>query len=118
MTMSLWVWSFYHIVTLISQFFLSKESEISERNKDVKSKSSANSGIIAISWMVGGAMLWTGHTGWFLWTNMAIIMTALLSGAVMMGKPSKDGDSELAGKIVWSSATRLGFVITCWLLEF
>ena len=103
MTTSLWIWSAYHIVTVTMSLF-SKE------------KSTIGFALTAISWMIWSAMLWSGSTGWFLWTNAPIICFIVLVGFAQLGKPPTADSEEKAASIIWGGTLRLFTVLACWAL--
>lgn len=103
MTTALWIWSGYHAIAIIGNLF-SKE------------RRSASVALTLISWMTWGAMLWSGHDGWFLWTNVPIIGAILLAGFAHLGKPPSSETEERAANLMWASTLRLFAVLTCWAL--
>jgi hypothetical protein len=59
-------------------------------------------------------MLWTGHSGWFLWTNIPIILLMALSGFYHLGKPPNPHNEEQAANVLWATVFRLALVLVCW----
>jgi len=104
MTTPLWIWSTYHGLAFIAQLFSSKRNN------------SAAGALIVISWMAGFAMLWSGHTGWFLWTNIPLILMMILFAAGHLTKPPAGSNEEEAQSAMWAAAVRLAVVLACWAL--
>jgi hypothetical protein len=102
MTTALWIWSAYHIMAVISQFFSKKPN------------SSAGVALTVISWMAGGAMVWSDHISWFLWLNIPLVVIIILAGFSHLGKPPGPNNEELASETLWGAAIRLFAVLATW----
>jgi hypothetical protein len=105
MDTSLVIWSAYHAIALIGHMFSQKET------------ASFNFATTLMSWMVWAAMLYTGHDGWFLWSNLPVIFIVFLVAVAKFGvQPPKPGDVETATQAIWAATLRLGVVLACWIL--
>jgi len=102
MTTALWIWSAYHVIAFVGQMF-SKKSNVS-----------AGMALIIISWLSGAAMVWSDHIGWFLWSNIPLVVLIMLVGFTHLGKPPGPDNEELAANTLWSAAIRLLAVLATW----
>lgn len=103
MTTSLWIWTGFHFLALAATIF----------NK--KPDASSTSALVIITWLAFGAMLWTGHKGWFLWTNIPLLILMAFSGISHLGKPPNANNEDEASRALWGVAFRLALVLVCWL---
>lgn len=70
-----------------------------------------------MSWMIGAAMLYTGHSGWFLWSNVPVIFGVFVLALAKFGvQPPKPDDIEAATSAMWACTVRLAAVLACWIL--
>lgn len=105
MTTPLWIWTGYHAIALIGHTLSKKDT------------ASLNFATTLMSWMIWAAMLYTGHDGWFLWSNLPVISLVFLAALAKFGvQPPKPDDIETATQTVWAATLRLGVVLACWLL--
>lgn len=102
MTTSLWIWTGFHFLALLGTVFSKKPN------------ASSNSAIIVITWLAFGAMLWSGHPGWFLWTNIPLLLLMGFAGLAQLGKPPTATNEEDAASSLWGTAFRLALVLACW----
>lgn len=105
MTTPLWIWSTYHIIVGFSALFSDE-------------RSSMNFALTSMSWMTWGAMLWSGHNSWFLWTNVPVVCILVLGGFAQLGKPPTPDAEEKASILIWGAALRLFTVLSCWFFSF
>lgn len=103
MTTSLWIWTVFHFLALISTMVGNKPN------------ASSNSAIVVITWLAFGVMLWSGHPGWFLWTNVPLLSLMALGGIAQLGKPPGPANEDEAANTLWGTAFRLALVLTCWI---
>jgi len=99
------VWSAFHALALVGNLYKGR------------GKVSPQVPVTLISWMTWGAMLLTGHVGWFLWTNIPLLLLVALSGFLHLAKPPNSRNEEDASEALWSAALRLALVLTCWFLS-
>jgi hypothetical protein len=102
MTTSLWIWTIFHFLALLSTIFSKKPD------------ASSSSAIIVITWLAFGAMLWAGYPNWFLWTNIPLLLLMGFAGIAQLGKPPSATNEDEAARALWGVAFRLGLVLTCW----
>jgi len=104
MTTSLWIWTAFHFMALVNTMVGNKPD------------ASSSSALVVITWLAFGAMLWSGHPGWFLWSNVPLLLLMALSGIYQLGKPPSPTNEDDAATTLWGTAFRLGLVLICWAL--
>lgn len=102
MTTALWIWSAYHAIAVVGQMFSKKPN------------SSAGMALTLISWMAFGAMVWSDHISWFLWSNIPLIGIIVLVGLSHLGKPPGPDNEDQAADTLWGATVRLSAVIATW----
>ena len=102
MNTSLWIWTLFHFVTLVRTMVGNKPN------------ASARSAVVVITWLAFGAMLWSGHPNWFLWSNIPLLFLMGFAGLAQLGRPPSATNEDEAARALWGTAVRLGLVLTCW----
>ena len=103
MNTSLWIWTSVHALALMGSLIGNRPNK------------SSNSALIVITWLAYGAMLWSGHPNWFLWTNVPLLVLMAISGLYQLTKPPSPDNETQAADALWGTAFRLALVLACWI---
>jgi len=69
-----------------------------------------------ISLMGGAALLWTGHTSWFLGLNLLIVGTFVLAAFALIGISPPSLKNHDASAVAQAATLRFAVTLACWFL--
>jgi hypothetical protein len=69
-----------------------------------------------ISLMGGSALMWTGHTSWFLGLNLAVVGALILAAFALIGISPPSLKNHDASDVAKSAALRFAVALACWFL--
>ena len=105
MNTALFIWGCYGALNILSHLFLSKEGE-----------KGFYASMSAMSLMGGAALMWTGHTSWFLGLNLGIVGLLVAAALAQLGVSPPSAENYKASVIAQAATLRLAVVLACWFL--
>jgi len=102
---ALTIWGIYCSFNILSHVSLSKEVE-----------KGFYISMSAMSLMGGAALIWTGHTSWFLGLNLALIGLLVMVALAQLGISPPSADNHKASIVAQAATLRLAVVLACWFL--